>query len=135
MILNKNSEAKLKNVHPDLVKVVRQAAKLHTDPAIGFIITCGARTLAEQRVLFAKRATRTMRSRHIPELWKCKQSCAVDFAVTLNGAVKWDWPLYAKLAKVVKQAAKDVGIPVEWGGDWKSFKDGPHFQLPLSKYP
>ena len=25
--------------------------------------------------------------------------------------------------------------PVEWGGDWKTLKDGPHFQLPHGAYP
>jgi len=28
-----------------------------------------------------------------------------------------------------------VKVPIEWGGDWKTFKDGPHFQLPHAKYP
>ena len=28
-----------------------------------------------------------------------------------------------------------VGVPIEWGGDWRTFKDGPHFQLPWGKYP
>lgn len=133
MELNAASKAKLKGVHPDLVKVVMRSAALHTDPAVGFIITCGVRTLTEQKILKAKGATRTLNSRHIPG--KSGYSCAVDYAVTLNGKVKWDWPLYAKLSKVVKQAAKDVGVPIEWGGDWKSFKDGPHYQLPWAKYP
>ncbi|WP_205671764.1 M15 family metallopeptidase [Acinetobacter bereziniae] len=31
----------------------------------------------------------------------------------------------------MKQAAKELGIEIEWGGDWKKFKDGPHWQLPL----
>lgn len=44
-------------------------------------------------------------------------------------------PLYAKLAKAMKQAAKELGVPLEWGSDWKSFKDGPHFQLPWKQYP
>jgi peptidoglycan L-alanyl-D-glutamate endopeptidase CwlK len=35
----------------------------------------------------------------------------------------------------VKRAAQEVGVPVEWGGDWKSFKDGPHWQLPFKEYP
>jgi len=26
-------------------------------------------------------------------------------------------------------------IPIEWGGDWKSFPDGPHYQLPRKEYP
>lgn len=133
MKLNKNSEAKLKGVHPDLVKVVLRSAELHTDPSVGFVITCGKRTLEEQKILKAKGASRTLKSRHLPG--KAGFACAVDYAVTIDGKVRWDWPLYAKLAKVVKQAAKDVGVPVEWGGDWTSFKDGPHFQLPWKQYP
>jgi peptidoglycan L-alanyl-D-glutamate endopeptidase CwlK len=81
-----------------------------------------------QRELFAKKATRTMRSRHI-------HGFAVDLAPLINGEVRWDWPLYNQLSKVVKQAAKDVKVPVEWGGDWTSFKDGPHWQLPHKLYP
>ena len=41
----------------------------------------------------------------------------------------------AKWTKVVKQAAAELGIPIEWGGDWRTFKDGPHWQLPWAKYP
>jgi len=26
-------------------------------------------------------------------------------------------------------------VPITWGGDWKSFKDGPHWELPHAKYP
>lgn len=133
MILDNASKAKLKGVHPDLIRVVHRAAELVQDPDFSFIITCGVRTLAEQRVLYAKRATRTLRSRHIPG--KDGTSKAVDFAVKLHGKVRWDWPLYSQLAKIVKQAAKDVKVPIEWGGDWKTFKDGPHFQLPHAKYP
>jgi len=133
MILDNAFKSRLKGVHPDLIRVVHRAAELMSDPDFTFAITCGVRTLAEQRVLYAKGATRTLRSRHIPG--KDGTSKAVDFVVKLNGKVRWDWPLYSQLAKVVKQAAKDVKVPIEWGGDWKTFKDGPHFQLPHAKYP
>ena len=33
------------------------------------------------------------------------------------------------LASVVKRKAIELGIDVEWGGDWKSFKDYPHWQI------
>jgi peptidoglycan L-alanyl-D-glutamate endopeptidase CwlK len=133
MQLNLASEQKLRRVHPDLARVVRRVAKDWSDPATGFIITCGARTIEEQRLLVAKGASKTMRSRHIPG--KNGFSHAVDFACTIAGKVRWDWPLYAKLAKAVKAAAKAEGVPIEWGGDWLKFKDGPHFQLPWAKYP
>lgn len=133
MIINTASESKLKKVHPDLVKVVRRTAKLIKEKSFGFVITCGSRTLEEQKKLLKAGATTTLNSRHIPGADGYAK--AVDFAVTIDGKIKWDWPLYSKLAGLVKEAAKLEGIPIEWGGDWKSFKDGPHFQLPKNKYP
>jgi peptidoglycan L-alanyl-D-glutamate endopeptidase CwlK len=49
--------------------------------------------------------------------------------------VRWDWPLYAKLNAVMQQAAELSHLELEWGGDWKTFKDGPHWQLPRAVYP
>lgn len=43
--------------------------------------------------------------------------------------VSWHWPHYRELAKYIKRAAEELGIEVEWGGDWKRFPDGPHWQL------
>lgn len=133
MNLDANSTARLKAVHPDLARVVRRVAKDWADPETGFIITCGSRSVEEQKLLVANGASKTMRSRHIPA--KNGFSHAVDFACTIKSQVKWDWPLYAKLAKAVKSAAKAENVPIEWGGDWVRFKDGPHFQLPWAKYP
>jgi peptidoglycan L-alanyl-D-glutamate endopeptidase CwlK len=53
----------------------------------------------------------------------------------MNGKLRWDWPPFTAFAKVMKQAAKDVKIPIEWGGDWRTFRDGPHYQLPHRQYP
>lgn len=134
MKLNASSEAKLARVRGELAKVIRRAAALSTDPAVGFVVTTGLRSVADQRLMVAKGASKTMRSRHLPGK-VTGLAHAVDLAVTINGKLRWDWPLYAKLAAIVKRAARDVGVPVEWGGDWKSFKDGPHFQLPWDKFP
>ena len=133
MKLNTASIAKLKGVHPDLVRVVLRCAEDGKDADTGFIVTCGVRTLAEQKVLVAKGASKTLRSRHIPAA--NGYSHAVDLACTIKGAVRWDWPLYDRLAKAMKAAAKAEKVTVEWGGDWKTFKDGPHYQLPWKQYP
>ena len=122
------SESRLRGVHPDLVRVVRRCAADWADPETGFIVTCGLRTLEEQKLLYKKGATRTLKSRHLT-------GHAIDLAATVQGQVRWDWPLYSKLAKAMKAAAKAEKVPIEWGGDWVSFKDGPHFQLPVTKYP
>ena len=59
---------------------------------------------------------------------------ADDVVALLDGKVRWDWPLYYRIAKAFKAAAKAEGVPLEWGGDWK-MRDGPHFQLPWKQYP
>ncbi|CAB4169889.1 D-alanyl-D-alanine carboxypeptidase [uncultured Caudovirales phage] len=133
MKLSPSSEAKLKGVHPSLIKVVRRAAADWTDPHLTWIITCGPRTVAAQKLLVAAGASKTMNSRHIPG--KDGYSKAVDLAAVLRGKLKWDWPLYAKLAAALKAAASKEMVPIEWGGDWRTFKDGPHFQLPKNLFP
>jgi peptidoglycan L-alanyl-D-glutamate endopeptidase CwlK len=133
MKLTPTSLSRLKGVHPDLVRVVNRCAADWKDAETGFIVTCGVRTLEEQKVLKAKGASKTLRSRHIPAANGF--SHAVDLACTIKGAVRWDWPLYDRLAVRVKAAAKAEKVPLEWGGDWKTFKDGPHYQLPWASYP
>ncbi len=130
MELNSKSVGLLKKVHPDLVRVVKRAAQM-TD--LDFIVTCGARTIEEQREMVRKGASKTMKSRHI--IAANGFSHAVDLAAMIGGKLKWDWPLYSRLAKTMKAAAKAEKVPIEWGGDWTSFKDGPHFQLPWASYP
>lgn len=133
MELSASSKSKLKGVHPDLVRVVNRCAKDWTDKQFTFGLTCGVRTLEEQKVLVKKGASKTLKSRHIPA--KNGYSHAVDAVAFIDGKVRWDWPLYDKIAKAMKAAAKAEKVPIEWGGDWVSFKDGPHFQLPWDSYP
>ena len=132
MKLTSASFARLKGVHPDLVRVVRRCADDWAEKDTGFIVTCGVRTLEEQKLLKARGATKTLRSRHLraPNGY----AHAVDLACTIKGKVRWDWPLYHKLAARMKAAAKKEKVPLEWGGDWKTFKDGPHYQLPWVQY-
>ena len=123
MTLNVRSEKNLTGVHPDLVKVVRTAAE-----SASFVVTEGLRTAERQAQLLKAGATQTLKSRHLT-------GHAVDLAALVGNEIRWDWPLYAQLAKAMKQAAQQLNVPLEWGGDWKTFKDGPHFQLPWDKYP
>lgn len=123
--LSARSKSRLIGVHPDLVKVVERAIQI---TEIDFVVLEGLRTLATQKKYVAQGASKTLRSRHLT-------GHAVDIAPWVGGTVSWHWPLYHKLAVAVKQAAKELNVPIEWGGDWKSFKDGPHWQLPWKGYP
>jgi peptidoglycan L-alanyl-D-glutamate endopeptidase CwlK len=128
MNLDPRSERNLEGVHPDLVAVVRRALALlaEREDWLGAVVTEGRRTTMRQAELVKAGASRTMRSRHIT-------GHAVDLAATVGGEVRWDWPLYDTLGKVMKQAAQ--GVPIVWGGDWKSFRDGPHWELDRLAYP
>lgn len=126
-ILNPRSEKNLTGVHDDLVRVVRRAAKDCPD-GISFIVTEGLRTVEKQKTLMASGASRTMRSRHLT-------GHAIDIAAIVAGEVRWDFPLYTRLSVVMKKAAADEKVQIEWGGDWRTFKDGPHYQLPWNLYP
>ncbi len=128
--LGEKSLLKLAGAHPDLQKVIKRAAALSS---VDFTILEVVRTLARQKELFAKGASSTMKSRHLPGA--DGKSHAVDIAPLDGGQVSWAWPLYFKLAPIIKQAAQEVGVPIEWGGDWRTFKDGPHWQLPWKQYP
>lgn len=122
---SQRSENNLIGVHPDLVHVVRRALKL---TEIDFCVIEGLRTYERQRELVKAGASQTLKSRHLT-------GHAVDLAAFIGGQIRWDWPLYSKIAIAMKDAATEEDVPIEWGGDWKSFKDGPHFQLPWGKYP
>lgn len=123
--LSQRSLTRLIGVHPDLVRVVHRALTL---TPIDFMITEGLRTKARQAELFAAGASKTMNSRHLT-------GHAIDFAAIVGGEVRWDWPLYSKIAQAFKEAARLEGVAIVWGGDWKSLRDGPHVELDRKVYP
>lgn len=123
--LGKRSLSNLEGVHPDLVKVVKRAIEL---TECDFTVIEGLRTKERQAQLFKEKKTTTMNSRHLT-------GHAVDLAAWVNNTVSWDWKYYEQVETAMKQAASELKIPIEWGGDWKKFKDGPHWQLPFKQYP
>jgi peptidoglycan L-alanyl-D-glutamate endopeptidase CwlK len=130
MLLVRDRE-RLAGVHPDLVRVVERARA-----AVPFIVTEGLRTPERQAALVEAGASRTLKSRHLT-------GHAVDLAYWLDdgdgtpeaGEIRWDWPLYSQIAAAMKAAARAEGVKLVWGGDWQSFRDGPHFELDRKAYP
>ncbi|MDQ1761733.1 M15 family metallopeptidase [Achromobacter aegrifaciens] len=124
--LSQRSLSRLVGVHPDLAAIVKLA--IQRTP-MDFTVVEGVRTLARQRENVAKGASQTLASYHLPQADGL--SHAVDLAPLIAGAIPWNnWQAFAALAQVVKACAAELGVPVEWGGDWKTLKDGPHFQIP-----
>jgi peptidoglycan L-alanyl-D-glutamate endopeptidase CwlK len=119
------SLSKLDGVHPHLASVAFRAIKLST---VDFAVTEGLRTRERQAQLLAAGATRTMDSRHIT-------GHAIDVAAFVGREMRWDWPLFARIAEAFEEASRRRGVPIVWGGSWRSFRDGPHFELPRDEYP
>ena len=123
--LGPRSKMRLEGVHPDLVRVVERAIEIST---VDFTVLEGLRTPERQRTLRDSGASQTLNSRHIT-------GHAVDLGAWVDDQVDWSWPLYHKIAAAMKTAAKELNVPIVWGGDWRNFKDGPHFELDRKAYP
>lgn len=123
--LSERSLRRLAGVHPRLVALVREAAAL---TPVDFMVTEGLRSPERQAALVRAGASRTRKSRHLT-------GHAVDVAALVDGEVRWDWPLYPRIAAAFKAAAARQGTPVVWGGDWTSLRDGPHFELDRRAFP
>lgn len=124
-ILSERSKKNLEGVHPDLVKVVKRAIEL---TEVDFAVVEGVRTLEKQKQYFDSGASKTMNSRHLT-------GHAVDLVAWVGNTVDWNLVYYERISAAMKEAGRESEVPVEWGGDWKDFKDGLHFQLPWKEYP
>lgn len=129
------SQRSLKNlagIHPDLRRVMDRALQ---DSPIDLVINEGLRTVERQRELLRIGATTTMKSRHLT-------GHAIDFYawVDINADGKITFQemssprLMRQIADAIKYAASELGIPVVWGGDWRTFKDYPHIELDRRTY-
>ena len=145
--LSQRSLDRLEGVDGRLQAVVKSAiGATKTD----FGVICGLRTIEEQRVLVAKGASKTMKSKHIG-------GNAVDLMAYVGSRGSWELNLYDDLADAMKEAAIVLGISVRWGAAWhindirkwdgtmeeamnayvdlrrsqgkRPFIDGPHFEL------
>ena len=105
--LGKRSLSRLEGVNDDLVTVVKYAIGVTKQD---FSVICGLRTIEEQRVLVAKGASQTMKSKHI-------DGNAVDWMAYCNGG-RWELNLYDEIADAMKEAAEAAGVKLRWGAAW-----------------
>jgi|TARA_Y100000114_G_scaffold137849_1_gene140420 peptidoglycan L-alanyl-D-glutamate endopeptidase CwlK len=146
-MLSARSNERLEGVNSLLVKVVKKAITVTT---VDFGVICGRRTLEEQQSLFAKGATKTMKSKHL-------EGKAVDLMAYIDGRASWEINVYDEVADAMAEAARECNAAVRWGGAWttaniaawegtmeeammnyidirrgegkRPFIDGPHFEL------
>lgn len=117
-----------KDLHPTLVKAYEKAVTLYlteypNDPQP--FITCTYRSNAEQNLLF-NQVPKVTKAKAGQSPHNYKPSLAFDIAfITVYKKLDWSIQLFKNF--------NDIIIKIEplivWGGNWKSIKDKPHFQL------
>jgi len=132
----KASLAKLEGVHPDLVKVLKKAI---IDTPVDFTIDQGTRTTAYQQSLYAKGRTTAgeivtnadgVKNKSNHQIKSDGYGWAVDLYPYVNGKVQYNDVTNLRIISAhILATAKCMGIKVDWGGGWKTFKDYPHFEL------
>lgn len=145
--LSKKSQSQLSTVHPQLCKVVERALELSTTD---FAVSEGLRSHATQQANVKKGVSQTMNSKHLAQ--KDGYAHAVDL---VPYPTSWDLKDFYPIVDAMRNAAKELGVKVRWGGCWcmlntdtrtpkqmaeeytaarrktgkKAFIDGPHFEL------
>jgi len=107
--LSSRSVSRLSGVDEGLIKVVHRAIEI---TKIDFGVSCGLRTIEEQKKLVEAGASKTMKSKHI-------EGKAVDLVAYIGSRVSWELNFYDDIADSVKQAAKEFDVPVRWGAAWQ----------------
>jgi len=117
--LSERSKINLQGVDIRLVRIVEQAIK---ETKVDFTVTEGLRTPERQKQLVNDGFSQTLKSKHLT-------GHAVDLVAIVNGKVSWDKEHYPEIARAMKKAADEQQVKIRWGGDFKSFFDGPYFEL------
>lgn len=125
---SKRSLDNLKNVDSRLVDICNELIK-----RIDFTVIEGYRTLERQQELYKQGFSQidgiSKKGKH-----NYSPSLAIDIIPYKKGHNPFDGSkeseeMFNSLAKEFKKTANELGYKIIWGGDWKSFKDLPHFQL------
>lgn len=146
-VLSEASIEKMKGVHPKLIELMKKAI---SDSPYDFKIIQGLRTAAYQNELYQQGRTKpgkivtkldgyNKKSNH--QAKSDGYGHAVDIAVCgqydQNGnyvkyttdAEMFDNKKLVEISRHVKAVAKDMGLDIVWGGDWKTLYDTPHYEL------
>ena len=139
--LSERSLNSLKGVNPNLVKVVERAIELTEQD---FLVLEGVRSKEQCYINYGKGRTAAQCSaKGVPIKYAQPNLSKVTWLnnplaskhVTGNAVDLVPYPInwntiskFTTISKAMKQAAKELGVDLEWGGDWTK-KDYPHFEL------
>lgn len=123
--LGETSKKRLQGVNPKLIKVIELALTI-TKIDFGIPMDGGLRTDERQNELFKLGASKldgfNKKSRH-------QFGEAFDVFAYVDGKANWDEDKLTHIATAILSAASQLGVPLVWGGHWRSFVDMPHFEI------
>ena len=109
----------LNSVNPKLQKLFNEVIKYYD-----ISIISGFRTVEEQQELFKQNRSRCD---GINKISKHQTKNAVDI---IPYPINWeDINKFYEVAGCIKTISNQQGLKINWGGDWKSFKDYPHWEI------
>lgn len=124
--MSKRSIERLEGIDEILIEIVKEGIK---DSPYDFGIPNhgGLRTSEEQNTLFKKGVSKCdgykKKSYH-------QSGKAFDIYAYVDKKASWDKEHLTTIARHLQKVAENkFGVILEWGGDWKNFKDMPHFQI------
>ena len=121
------SEANIKTLVPAAQAKAREFMAACLAAGISLKIIGGTRTYEEQNALYEQGRTKSgpiVTNARGGYSWH-NFGIAWDIGIFQSGRYLDESPLYAKAGAI----GKSLGL--EWGGDWKSIQDEPHFQIKL----
>lgn len=137
-MLDKISISRLKLVHPDLADVIVKAdSYIPANSNNRFRVTCGVRTAQEQMECYKRGASKLdgiARSKGGRGISEHQYGMAVDLVPMVGKDPVWSGEALRLLSLSIKKAAKELKVPIIWGGDWPKFVDMPHYQLDRAVY-
>lgn len=131
----KTSLNRMKGVDPSIVKVLFRAIRIMSRKKDGIDLTIpwmgGLRKADEQNKLFMDKFSKCDgyedKSEH-------QTGNAIDVIPYIKGVNFYELKeseqdfLFYKVASVMLEASSIEGVPMVWGGNWKTWRDRPHYQ-------
>lgn len=126
--LSKRSIGRLQNVNSLLIAIVVDGVQ---DSPFDFGIPQhgGKRTADEQNLLF-KQVPKVTNADGFDKKSYHQSGDAFDIYAYVGGRASWDAEYLEAIARHLQDIASEkYNVDLTWGGDFRSFKDMPHFQI------
>jgi peptidoglycan LD-endopeptidase CwlK len=131
--LSNRSIERLKGIDKVLIDIVTEGIK-NSPIDFGIPNDGGLRTTQRQAEMYAQ--GRTVAGKKITNADGVNKKSyhqsgkAFDIYAFVDGKASWEHKYYEPIARHLQKVAKEkFGIVLEWGGDFRTFSDMPHFQI------